>query len=381
VESLPLGDPENPDCAILSVGCLFLPISNPFAGIITDPNSGLSSAKVQYQQLLLPHPQFTGVSTEPQMVANSTYHALQLVAEKRYSNGLQLLVTYTWSKSIDDSSNADDNVTWLGSFTSLQNPNKPWLERSLSTFDIPQVVQFSYSYNLPFGRGRAFLGNMPRALDMIVGGWITNGIWRIADGRPLTFSVADGNPLPTYGGQRPNIVGTPKRNHGPDWVDNYFADNSVFQRPDDFTLGDAPRALGGVNASEVQVVTVFANTGTFSLTFNGQTTGLSLAETIQLLSSAEYFIGIMSGPIHLAAALDIKLICVTNFPPPELICLPCLKDIDQVESEWFYPQSVILHQDDDGKFVKRLTTENLHRALDGDIYPYWSDRYLELIQD
>ena len=110
-------------------------------------------------------------------------------------------------------------------------------------------------------------------------------------------------------------------------------------------------------------------------------TGLSLAETIRLLSSAEYFIGIMSGPIHLAAALDIKLICVTNFPPPELICLPCLKDIDQVESEWFYPQSVILHQDDDGKFVKRLTTENLHRALDGDIYPYWSDRYLELIQD
>ena len=110
-------------------------------------------------------------------------------------------------------------------------------------------------------------------------------------------------------------------------------------------------------------------------------TGLLLRETIELLASAEYFIGIMSGPIHLAAALDIKLICVTNFPPPELICLPCLKDIDQVELEWFYPQSVILHQDGDGQFVKQLTTENLHRAVDGDIYPYWSDRYLELIQD
>ena len=109
-------------------------------------------------------------------------------------------------------------------------------------------------------------------------------------------------------------------------------------------------------------------------------TGLLLRETIELLASAEYFIGIMSGPIHLAAALDIKLICVTNFPPPELICLPCLKDIDQVESEWFYPQSVILHQDGDGQFVKQLTTETLHRAVDGDIYPYWSDRYLELIQ-
>ena len=96
------------------------------------------------------------------MIANSIYHGLQLLAEKRYSNGLQFLVTYTWSKSIDDSSQADDNVTWLGSFSSLQDPNKPWLERSLSTFDIPHVLQFSYSYDLPFGRGRALLGNMPR---------------------------------------------------------------------------------------------------------------------------------------------------------------------------------------------------------------------------
>jgi hypothetical protein len=83
---------------------------------------------------------------------------------------------------------------------------------------------------------------------LLVGGWKTNGIWRIADGRPLTFRVADGNALPTYGTQRPNLVGTPKRNHGSDWVDNYFADNTVFQRPTDFTLGNAPRALGSVRS-------------------------------------------------------------------------------------------------------------------------------------
>jgi hypothetical protein len=196
--------------------------------------------------LLLPYPQFTGVSTEPQMIANSTYHGLQLLAEKKYSNGLQFLVTYTWSKSIDDASNADDNVTWLGSFTSLQDPNKPWLERSLSTFDIPHVIQFSYSYDLPFGRGRMLFGNMPRWAEAILGGWKTSGIWRISDGRPLAFNVSDGLPLPTYGTQRPNLVGTPKRNHGSDWVDNYFVDSTVFQRPDDFTLGNAPRAYGGV---------------------------------------------------------------------------------------------------------------------------------------
>jgi hypothetical protein len=243
-------DPNGPDCQILSIACVNTLVDNPFATLITDPNSniGASFSQISYQQLLLPHPQFTGVATEPQMISNSIYHGLQLLAEKRYSNGLQFLVTYTWSKSIDDSSNADDNVTWLGSFTSLQDPNKPQLERSLSTFDIPHVFQFSYSYDLPFGRGKMLLGNMPGWAEAIFGGWKTSGIWRVADGRPLAFSVSDGLALPTYGGQRPNIVGTPKRNNGADFVDNYFVDPSVFQRPDDFTLGNAPRALGSVRS-------------------------------------------------------------------------------------------------------------------------------------
>jgi hypothetical protein len=247
VEDLPTeaADPDNP-CQTLTIPCLNSFVDNPFFGVITDPNSILSSQQVQYRRLLVPYPQFTSVSTEPQLIANSIYHGLQLVAEKRYSNGLQFLASYTWSKSIDDSSNADQNITWLGSFDSLQDPNKPYLERSLSTFDIPHVFQLSYSYDLPIGRGRPFLGNMPRWAELIIGGWKTNGVWRISAGRPLSFSVADGNPIPTYGDQRPNIVGTPKRNHSSDWVDNYFVDNTVFQRPADFTLGNAPRALASV---------------------------------------------------------------------------------------------------------------------------------------
>lgn len=253
VESLPTTapDPNNP-CATLTIPCLNSFVDNPFANLISDPNSniGANSQQIQYLQLLLPYPQFTGLSTEPLLIANSSYHALQLLLEKKYSNGLQFLVTYTWSKSIDDSSQADDNVTWLGSNSYLQDPNRPWLERSVSTFDIPHVIQFSYSYDLPFGHGRPLLGNMPRWADLIIGGWKTNGIWRIADGRPLSFTVADGITLPTYNQsfQRPNIVGTPKRNHGTDWVDNYFVDNTVFARPADFTLGDAPRALGSVRS-------------------------------------------------------------------------------------------------------------------------------------
>jgi len=223
-------------------------VDNPFAGIITDPNSVLSSDQVQAFQLMLPFPQFTNVSNDVRLIASSIYHGLQLSAEKRFSNGLQFLTSFTWSKSIDDSSNADDNVTWLGSFTSLQDPNKPWLERSLSTFDTPFVFQMSYSYDLPVGHGRAFLGNMPPVLDAIFGGWKTSGIWRYQDGRPLAFTTADGTSLPTYGGQRPNITGTPKRNHGPDWIDNYFTNPEVFQLPEIYALGNAPRALGSIRS-------------------------------------------------------------------------------------------------------------------------------------
>jgi hypothetical protein len=239
---------ENPST---NVNNLLTYVSNPFSsmngGPISDPNSVLSAPSLQEYNLLLPWTQFTGVTIEPQMIANSSYNGLQLAAEKRYSNGLQFLVTFVWSKSIDDASQADDNVTWTGSFTSLQDPNKPWLERSLSTFDIPYVVQFSYTYDLPFGRGKMLLGKIPGWANAVIGGWKTNGIWRDADGRPMTFFLADGIPLPTYAGQRPLLVGKPKKNPG-DWVDQYFADPStnVFQRTPDFTLSNAPRAYGGL---------------------------------------------------------------------------------------------------------------------------------------
>jgi len=221
-------------------------VSNPFYGIITDPNSVLSSPTTYGFQLELPSPQFTNVTTDVFPIANSIYHALQIVVEKHYSNGLQLSANYTWSKSIDDSSVYDDNLTWIGSFTSLQDPNKPWLERSLSTFDVPSMLKINYSYDLPVGRGRAFLSNMPRALDLLVGGWKTNGVWTIQDGRPLSFFVTNGGtPIPTYGSQRPDITGDLKVSGGPEsnWVNNYFANPDVLQIPAPYTLGDMARAV------------------------------------------------------------------------------------------------------------------------------------------
>jgi outer membrane receptor protein involved in Fe transport len=283
VESLPLTSPNpNNPCATRNISCLNSFVTNPFASVnggpISDPNSTLSSPTIQYVQLLLPEPQFTGVTTDVQMTANSTFHALQLEARKAFTNGLEFLVNYTWSKSIDDASVGDDNVTWLGSFTSIQDPNKPWLERSLSTFDTPSVLKFSYSYDLPFGRGRMLGGNMPRVLNTVIGGWKTNGIWSISDGRPLAITVSNGGtPIPGYGGyvtQRPNITGTLKRNYGPDWQDQFFADPNTAPTPNNsvgdilnipapFTFGNMPRTTAQVRSplvftSDLSVAKQFA---------------------------------------------------------------------------------------------------------------------------
>jgi hypothetical protein len=113
----------------------------------------------------------------------------------------------------------------------------------------------------------------------------------------------------------------------------------------------------------------------------GDWTGLPLEQTIRKMASCEYFIGIMSGPLHLAIALGLKVINIINFPAPSRIYLPVLKDIDLVETEWLYPQSVLLHQDGEGELVARFSLANLERAINGDLYPYWSDRYLSLIHE
>ncbi len=233
-------------------------VANPFAPLLTGPyyaNSPLTSPTVQAFQLLLPYPQFTGVTADEPPTANSIYNALQITVEKRYSNGLQLLANYTWSKSIDDSSTYDTNVAWLAngpnSGANLQDPNRAYLERSLSTFDIPSQLKLSYTYDLPVGRGRAFLGNMPRPLDLVFGGWKTAGVWTIHDGFPLQFTVAGGgNPIWTYGPQRPNLTGTPTRSGGPEsnWINNYFANPNVFQIPEPYTLGNAARTVGSVRS-------------------------------------------------------------------------------------------------------------------------------------
>jgi len=110
-------------------------------------------------------------------------------------------------------------------------------------------------------------------------------------------------------------------------------------------------------------------------------TGRSLDESIALMSGSEWFLGIVSGPMHLASALGLKCVVVLNFPSAREIMLPTLVDINQVESEWLYPQACHLHQDSEGPLVKLFSLRNLELAFAGGLYPYWSNEYLSLIDE
>lgn len=113
----------------------------------------------------------------------------------------------------------------------------------------------------------------------------------------------------------------------------------------------------------------------------GDWTGVPLDTTIRRMATCEYFVGINSGPMHLAAALDLKIVTILNFPAAELLVLPALKQTGLIDVEWLYPQSVLLHQDNEGPLVPKFSLRTLEQAFAGEIYPYWSNGYLELIED
>jgi hypothetical protein len=231
-------------------------VANPFYGIITDPNSSLSGPEISRVNLYRGYPQYSYTSMFEPPWANSIYHALQVRVEKRFSRGLQFLTTYTWSKSIDNASVMGSGTTWLGGTTSsLPNPYNFHLERSVSEFDIPHALQISYVWELPIGRGKAIGRDWHPVLNAIAGGWMTNGVWRFAKGMPISLGLDGGQSIPTFGGQRPDLVGPLKR--ADNWtLDQYFADPTVAQKPAQYAYGTAPRMLDSVRQPGTNVASL-----------------------------------------------------------------------------------------------------------------------------
>jgi len=124
-------------------------------------------------------------------VGNSTYHGLELSAQKRFSHDFSLTAAYTWSHSIDQVQ--EHLISGSGSNSFLQNEHDLREQRGNSDFDFRQRLSFSYLYELPFGPGKHLVQQGP--VSHILRGWRASGIAAFHKGRPFTIFSSNNNSI------------------------------------------------------------------------------------------------------------------------------------------------------------------------------------------
>ena len=241
----PLYMNQIPDSDLAQGSALLANVSNPFAGVITDPTSTLSLSTVAYEQLLRPFPQFTGLEQLNSGVGHSTYNAGQLTVEHRAKQGLSELFGYTFSKALD---NVGEMTSVAGTYTGFQDYYCPRCDKSRSDQDETHVVRWSTRYELPFGYQKPLLNRGIAA--RFVGGWAVSGIYSFDSGRPLTVSATNNSHSYNGGSYRPNTTGISDKAPGGEQLKaggEYF-NPLAFAQPPSYTFGNASRHLADINS-------------------------------------------------------------------------------------------------------------------------------------
>jgi hypothetical protein len=151
-----------------------------------------------------PYPQFQGLGGNTYN-GISNYNALQVQAEKRLSRGISFNANYTWSHFLDD----QDSAGWggRGGNQPYQNAFDPSANYANSNFDITHIFKANMVYELPFGKGRAYL-NQNKILDAAIGGWQISTIAIAQTGNPFTLLIAGANNSYSQAGNwYPNKIG------------------------------------------------------------------------------------------------------------------------------------------------------------------------------
>jgi hypothetical protein len=169
--------------------------------------------------LLRPFPQYGAITTSCclENLGQSTYHALEAKLERRFHNGLNLLASYTYSKTITDADSSFSTETGFNSNVfGAQNPYNLKAEKAVSYQDIPHTFVLSYLYELPVGPGKKYLNH--GVASKVLGGWQVSGIQRYQSGSPTVINeYATANPFST-GNYRYSLIGTAFPAHPAHWT-------------------------------------------------------------------------------------------------------------------------------------------------------------------
>ena len=220
-------------------------VPNPFFGIL-DPSTPLGSQDtVAYNQLLRPFPEFTYLGwTRSLPGARSSYNALDVKYNYSLSAGLNVLMTYRWSKAMDNG--PEDFIGW-GTGNQWRDSYNTMLDYNISTHDVPQSFGTALVYDLPYGRGKHWGNNAPGVVKEVLGNWQVSSVIRLASGLPLPGAIfwSYNDPLAQYGYpagvQIANLVGNPVPSHR---TPNNWMDAAAYTAPaSNWTLGNAPQRM------------------------------------------------------------------------------------------------------------------------------------------
>jgi hypothetical protein len=180
-----------------------------------------------------PFPFLPGVFEMDDDIFNSNYNSLQAKLEKRFSQGISFLVSYTYSRCLDVYSG--DFNGWPEQTYNMRADYGPCDQ------NFPQLFSFSGVYQLPFGQGRHFGSGVGRGLNALVGGWNVSGIAAADSGAPFTvFLPVDNANVGTS--QRPNFVpGCQLRPSGFQQNPYHWYNTACYTMPAPYTFGDVSR--------------------------------------------------------------------------------------------------------------------------------------------
>ena len=147
-------------------------------------------------QQFVPFPDFGRGTSLAQTEGNSKYHGLQLKLEKQFANGLNFLGSYTYSKVLSDAhdllNGGSVNNNASGNINGYRAPGVPGFgiqaDYGLAPFDIRNVFHFSGGYELPFGKGKRFMGDASGFTDKLIGGWSVIWSSTFQGGQPITLT-------------------------------------------------------------------------------------------------------------------------------------------------------------------------------------------------
>lgn len=202
------------------------------------PGTGPPSTWLPLQQrrpLFSVYPLVTQISgTDSWAVSN--YNALQAGVRRRYSDGLEVLGSYTWSKTLTDNLGyyGSAGVAAQGAYSG-NNYNRHDYNYGPAFFDATHNITTSAIYELPYGRHRAGAG-WNGLMDAALGGWNVSGIVYWHTGFPITVTATDVSLQGPRGAARPNRIGDGKPAN--QTIDHWL-DETAFTMPAQGTFGDA----------------------------------------------------------------------------------------------------------------------------------------------